>query len=243
MKLDSNQDPMGHAIAHYHKNRTAESLRVFSSMFDEDELPVPHLFRTFDEMNRLEQTALRMAHGRVLDVGSGAGCHALYLQERGLEVTSIDVSGLAVETQRKRGVTDAMHADFFEHDFGQCFDTVLMLMNGIGICGALERLPQLFIRLDDILAPGGCLLADSSDLSYIYEDEEGKVDLSGVKGYYGEVDFRMQYGDIKGPPFHWLYIDEITFTTIAHAAGYEAEVVCRGNHHDFLMQLKRMCEK
>lgn len=243
MKLDSNQDPMGHAIAHYHKNRTTEPLRVFSSMFDEDELPVPHLFRTFDEMNRLEQTALRMAQGRVLDVGSGAGCHALYLQERGLEVTSVDVSGLAIATQLERGVQEAVQADFFEHRFSQRFDTVLMLMNGIGICGALERLPQLFVRLDAILASGGCLLADSSDLSYIYEDEDGTIDLSGVKGYYGEVDFRMQYGDIKGPLFHWLYIDETTLTAIARAAGYEAEVVCRGNHHDFLMQLKRMSEK
>lgn len=235
-------DPMGRAIADYATWGKAKTLKVFSSMFDEDEMPVAHLFRTERDMNDIEKTALELAHGHVLDVGSGAGCHSLALQQRGMRVTSIDVSRLAIEAQIQQGVKDAIPADFFTHSFTMQFDTILMLMNGIGLCGALERLPQLFVRLDEMLAPGGCLLADSSDLSYIYEDEEGTIDLSGVKGYYGEVDFCMQYGDIKGRPFHWLYVDEDTLTTIATAAGYVAEVVCRGTHHDYLMRLKRKGE-
>ncbi len=240
MILPIDKDPMGHAIYDYYTKGKAGRLCIFSSMFDEDEMPVAHLFRSEKDMNRMEQIALGLCRGRVLDVGAGAGCHALPLQDKGLDVTAIDISRLAVETQRARGVVNTHQADFFTDELDAQFDTILMLMNGIGICGIVERLPQLFARLDTLLAPDGCLLADSSDLSYIYEDENGCVDLSGVEGYYGEVDFRMQYGDIKGLPFHWLYVDFDTLSTIASAAGYHAEMVCKGDYHDYLAKITRV---
>ena len=102
--LSPNNDPMGAAIRDYQSKGKASRLRVLSSMFDEDEMPVAHLFRTFNQMPRLEQKALSMAKGRVLDIGAGAGCHALALQERGLEVKAIDISPLSCEVMSERGV-------------------------------------------------------------------------------------------------------------------------------------------
>ena len=186
--LSPNNDPMGAAIRDYQSKGKASRLRVLSSMFDEDEMPVVHLFRTFNQMPRLEQKALSMAKGRVLDIGAGAGCHALALQERGLEVKAIDISPLSCEVMKERGVKDAECVNLFNPQLQGKYDTLLLLMNGTGIAGKLNRLPMLLNRLKELLAEGGQILIDSSDLKYIYENEDGSMDIDLNAPYYGEVD-------------------------------------------------------
>ena len=235
--MRSDQDPMGQAIADYHATGKASRLRVFSPMFDEDEIPVSTLFRTRDEMPAIEQEALKVASGHILDVGAGAGCHTLALQAMEKRVTAIDISPLSVETMRQRGVKDVHEQDFFSLD-GQ-FDTILMLMNGIGIVGTLSRLPAFFMQVDHLLAPGGQLLCDSSDICYIFEDEDGIIDLTGVEGYYGELSYQMQYKSIKGEPFPWLFIDAETLREQAAAHGFHCDILMRGPHYDYLARLTR----
>lgn len=242
MLLEEQNDPMGCAIRDYFEAGRAGRLRVLSSMFDEDEMPVATLFRTEAEMNRPERMALQACRGRVLDVGAGAGCHALALQRRGLAVTAIDISPLSVATMRRRGVVEAHCCDFFGNGIAGPFDTVLSLMNGMGVCGRLQRLPEFFARLDALLAPGGCALADSSDLRYVFEDEDGNF-CPPDGDYYGEVDFRMRYGRVAGPRFDWLYIDFETLLRQAAAAGFRAERLCEGEHYDYLARLSRMSER
>lgn len=237
--LDARRDPMGAAIADFYKNGIAGRLRVLSSMFDEDEIPVAHLFREEDEMGELELKALGLSKGRILDVGAGAGCHALALQDRGMEVTAIDVSPLSVEVMTKSGIDDARLVNLYDETLCEKFDTILMLMNGSGIIGKIANMPQFFARIDSLLAEGGQVLMDSSDLIYLFEDEDGGVDIDLAGDYYGEVDFTMQYKNIKGETFDWLYID---FETLAfHAAenGFEAELVMQGEHYDYLARLTR----
>ena len=142
--LEPRKDPMGRAIADYHSTGKAAKLRVLSSMFYEDEIPVATLFRTMEEMPLLEQTMIQMARGRVLDVGAGSGCHSLELMKRGHEVVAIDISELSVQVMRERGV-DARLTNFFDETFCEKFDTKLMAMNGIGIVGKVELMPQ-FMR-------------------------------------------------------------------------------------------------
>ena len=236
MKTD--HDPMGHAIGDYHRSGKAARLRVFSPMFDEDEIPVATLFRPYDDMPALEQEALRTATGAILDVGAGAGCHSLVLQAMGKQVTAIDISPLAVATMRERGVQDVREQDFFTLD-GQ-YDTILMLMNGIGIVGALSRLPAFFMQLDALLAPSGQVLCDSSDICYIFEDEDGIIDLTGIDGYYGELTYQMQYRNVKGEPFPWLFIDPETLAEQAATHGYRCDIIARGAHYDYLARLTRL---
>ena len=235
MKRD--KDPMGSAIADYHATGKAARLRVFSPMFDEDEIPVATLFRRFDEMPAIEQEALKVADGAILDVGAGSGCHSLALQAMEKSVTAIDISPLAVETMRQRGVKDVREQDFFTLD-GR-FDTILMLMNGIGIVGTLSRLPAFFMQVDHLLAPGGQLLCDSSDLCYLYEDEDGIIDLTGVEGYYGELSYQLQYKAVKGESFPWLFIDPETLREQAAAHGFYCDILMRGPHYDYLARLTR----
>ena len=71
------------------------------------------------------------------------------------------------------------------------YDTLLLLMNGTGIAGKLERLPSLLNRLKELLADGGQILVDSSDLRYIYENEDGSMDINLNAPYYGEVDYQF----------------------------------------------------
>ena len=224
-------DPMGRAIADYHKSKKASKLRVFSPMFEEDEIPLTTLFRSYEDMPEIERKALDMAKGRILDVGAGAGCHSLVLQERGMDVTAIDISPLSVETMKERGVKKVLEQDFFAIE-GQ-FDSILMLMNGIGIVGTLERMPEFFKQLDKILAPEGQLLCDSSDISFVFEGDMPDMD------YYGEQSFQMQYKDTIGEPFPWLYIDADTLKQVAEDNGYMAEVVAEGEHYDYLARITK----
>ncbi len=228
---------MGRAIADYYKTQKANKLRVFSPMFEEDEIPLSTLFRKYKEMPEIERKALDMANGKTLDVGAGSGCHSLVLQEKGIDVTAIDISPLSVETMKERGVKKVIEQDFFTLK-GQ-YDTVLMLMNGIGIVGTLERLPRFFLQLDKILAPGGQLLCDSSDISYVFEDENGMIDIPNEMDYYGEHSFRMQYKDTIGEPFNWLYIDADTLREKAGRCGYAVEVVAEGEHYDYLARITK----
>ena len=228
---------MGRAIADYYKTKKANKLRVFSPMFEEDEIPLSTLFRKYKEMPEIERKALDMANGKTLDVGAGSGCHSLVLQEKGIDVTAIDISPLSVETMKECGVKKVIEQDFFTLK-GQ-YDTVLMLMNGIGIVGTLERLPRFFRQLDKILAPGGQLLCDSSDISYVFEDENGMIDIPNEMDYYGEHSFRMQYKDTIGEPFNWLYIDADTLREKAGRCGYAVEVVAEGEHYDYLARITK----
>lgn len=236
--LSPDKDPMGAAIADYFTHHKADKLRVFSSQFDEDEIPADQLFRPYNEMPELEQTALQMAKGSILDVGAGSGCHAIALQEMGKEVCAIDISPRSVEVMEKRGVKNVRQINLFDEHFLETFDTILMLMNGSGIIGKLENMPAFFQKMKQLLRPGGCILMDSSDLRYLFEDEDGSflIDLAG--DYYGEIDFRMQYKNIKGESFDWLYIDFQTLSLYADECGFKAELVKEGEHYDYLACLQ-----
>lgn len=243
---DAHNDPMGAAITDYFKTGKASTLKVLSSMFEDDEIPVSELFRTYDAMPAIEQKALQMAKGRTLDVGAGAGCHALALQEMqkdadGIEVSkdvvAIDISPLSVEVMKARGVKDARLQDFFADDFQEKFDTILMLMNGTGIIGKLDNIGKFFAKAKQLLNEGGQILVDSSDLNYIFEDEDGFFDTTEFDNYYGEIDFRMQYKNIKGSEFYWLYLDSDTLQEQAAKHGFNAEIIAEGDHCNYLARL------
>ena len=243
--LNAQGDPMGAAIYDYHGNGKAGVLKVFSSMFEDDEIPVADLFRTKEEMPCLEQKALELAEGDILDVGAGSGCHSLALMEMGKTVKAIDISQLSVTVMKERGI-DAQNVNLYDESFDLRFDTVLMLMNGTGIIGNLENIPAFFARMKQILKPGGSVLIDSSDLRYLYEEEDGSLMIDLADDYYGLLDYRMEYvgavnpelEGISGESFDWLYLDFDTLAFYAEENGFAAELVEEGMHYDYLARLK-----
>lgn len=235
--LSKDKDPMGAAILDYQTTGKSDTLRILSSMFDEDEMPVSHLFRSLRDMPLLERNALELSKGKILDVGAGAGCHALTLQKQNKDVTAIDTSPLSCEAMLKRGISNVQCVNLFDNDFKGNFDTILLLMNGTGIAGKICNLPKLFKRLKELLTPDGQILIDSSDLKYIYENEDGSFDINLNGNYYGEVDYQMVYKDIEGEPFDWLYVDFPLLSTIAEANGLHTELIAEGEHYDYLTRL------
>lgn len=235
--ISPSRDPMGSAISDYYKNGRAAHLHVLSSMFEEDEMPIAHLFRSEQEMPQLEKRALTLVRGRVLDVGAGAGCHALALQEHGFEVKAIDVSPLSCDVMKARGIEDVECVNLFDTQLQSKFDTILLLMNGTGIAGKLSRLPLLLNRLKELMAEGAQILIDSSDLKYIYENEDGSMDIDLGGNYYGEVDYQMVYKNVKGDSFDWLYVDPTLLTASCKQCGLKCEIIEEGGHYDYLARI------
>lgn len=238
MILAKDKDPMGAAIADFYEHGKAGKLRVFSPMFEEDEIPLETLFRELDEMPAIERKALEEARGHILDVGAGSGCHTLALQEMGKDVVAVEISPDSVDVMKDCGVKDARLQDFFEMK-DEKFDTILMLMNGSGIVGTVDNFPAFFKHLDTVLAEDGQLLMDSSDIRYIFEEEDGSFEIDLNAGYYGELEYQMQYKRVKGDPFPWLYIDFSTLQGYCEDNGWEAELIEAGEHYDYLARITR----
>ncbi|MBO5499196.1 MAG: class I SAM-dependent methyltransferase [Bacteroidales bacterium] len=234
--LNAGADPMGAAIYDYYLKGEADTLIVHSSMFEDDEIPTEDLFRSFDDMPELEKIALEEAQGRILDVGAGSGCHSIALQTMGKEAVAIDISPLSVEVMKRRGV-DARNVNLYDESFTDKFDTILMLMNGTGIIGTLENMSAFFARIRQLLSPGGSLLIDSSDLRYLFEEEDGSLMIDLADDYYGLLDYQMEYKGVKGEPFDWLYVDFETLAFYAEENGFSAELIAEGEHYDYLAKL------
>ena len=219
------KDLMGRAIWDYYYQENSEDLQTETSISELDDLPVSYLLRNNKEMNALEKKALDLSFGKVLDVGSGAGSHSLYLQnERKLEVTALDISPKSIEVCKARGVKNAICEDllqFSEKDF----DTILLLMNGTGIFQSLEHIDQYLQKLKSLVAENGQILIDSTDILYMYDqDEDGGV-LVPATGYYGELDYYLHYKGESELPMKWLYLDFDTLENAAIANGFKIQKI------------------
>jgi SAM-dependent methyltransferase len=232
------KDLFGKAILDYQTNDASEDLITETSISEADEMPVSYLFRTYYEMPKLEQKALQLSKGNVLDVGCGAGSHALALQnERNLEVTAIDISENAVKACHHRGLKNVFVMHLLDLNPSTKFDTILLLMNGTGIFGTLKETGTYLQKLKSLLNKNGQILIDSSDLIYMYDqDEEGAYSIP-ADGYYGELTFTVHYKGETEDTFPWLYLDYNTLQNAAIANGLNCELVLEGDHFDYLAKL------
>ena len=229
-------DLFGQAILDYQTNNSPEDLLTETSISEADEMPVEYLFRSFEKMPQLEQQALKLAKGKILDVGCGAGSHSLYLQNKGLDVTAIDISANAINACQLRGLKNTRMQNVLALQ-NETFDTILLLMNGTGIFGTLAALPAYLQHLKSLLNPNGQILLDSSDLIYMYdENEDGSYSIP-AEGYYGEISFTVSYKGQTDPPFPWLYLDYNTLQRAAQANGLQCELIAEGEHFDYLARL------
>lgn len=232
------KDLFGKAIFDFHTNNSPEDIITETSISEEDEMSVEYLFRTYKEMPKIEQKALQLAKGKILDVGCGAGSHALSLQnDRNLDVVAIDISKKAIETCLLRGIKNAKVENILDFE-GEKFDTILLLMNGTGIFGKLKNCNQYLTKLKSLLNPGGQILIDSSDIIYMFdEDEDGGKWIPSENDYYGELAFNISYKNEKEEPFDWLYLDYNTLQNAAIANDLNCELILEGEHYDYLARL------
>jgi len=229
--------PLGHALADVHAGDRSATLRVRSDVWEDEVVPAIDYYRPLDvELPVLERRALSRCRGRVLDAGAGAGRHALELQARGLDVVAVDVSPEAVAVMRDRGVRDARVTDVFDL-VDERFDTVLMLMHGLGIVGTLAHLDLFLRRVDELLTPDGQLLADSADLAVAV----GRVAAATLADAtsHGEVEFQVTYRNLVGRPYPWLFVGPRVLADMAHRAGLACDVLARGAGGGYLARITR----
>ena len=235
------KDLFGKAILDYQTNNFPEDLITETTISEEDEMSVSYLFRSYDEMPILEQKALQLSKGKILDVGCGAGSHSLYLQnEKNLEVLAIDISDYAINACQLRGIKNTKVQNILDldsNDSASKYDTILLLMNGTGIFGTLKDTTKYLQKLKSLLNPHGQVLIDSSDIIYMFdEDEEGAYSIP-AEGYYGELEFTVSYKGEKENPFPWLYLDYNTLQNAALANGLKCELIQEGEHYDYLAKI------
>jgi SAM-dependent methyltransferase len=231
------KDLFGKAILDYQTHNNPENIITSTSISDEDEMDVAYLFRSFDEMPSIEQKALLLAKGKTLDVGCGAGSHSLYLQnERNIEVHSIDISKNAIQACSLRGLKNAQAIDVLDLE-NEKYDTILLLMNGTGIFETLEKTTIYLQKLKSLLNPNGQILIDSSDIIYMFDEDEDGGKWIPSDNYYGELTFSLQYKKEKEVDFPWLYLDYNTLQNAALANRLECQLLMEGDHYDYLAQL------
>lgn len=236
MLIDADKDPIGAALLDYFHTGEDTPIDVKMDIADDDTLAPSYFFRSYDECPELEQTALQHACGKVLDVGAGAGSHALYLQNKGLDVVALDVSPKSVDVMRLRGVQQAELVNFYDFQQGR-FDTLMFLMNGIGLVQTLNGFDTLFQHAKTLLSAGGQILLDSSDLIYMFEQEDGSYVIDLNETYHGEVTFDLSYKDVKGDTFNWLYVSEELLQDAAEENGFDCDIIQQGAHYDYLARL------
>ena len=231
-----NKDPHGTALLLAYESGESHQIEVFSDEIEKELYRTDIFFRSYEEWPELEKIAIQNCKGEVLDIGAGAGAHSLYLQEKGYLVTALEISPGCVEVMKKRGVSNAILGDIYKHR-GK-YDTLLLLMNGIGLAEKLKNLPAFLERLKDLLNPGGRILFDSCDLHYLYEDPFNSLEFPLHKEYYGEVEFQMVFKNQKGNPFWWLYIDEALAQLECEKAGFQFEILGRDDKSQYLTMLR-----
>ena len=229
------KDLFGKALLDYQNGNYTEDLITSTNISDEDELPLPYLFRGYKEMPKLEQKALQLAKGKVLDVGCGSGNHSLYLQSKGIDVKAIDISKGAIEVTKLRGVLNSELKNVLDET--NTFDTILLLMNGTGVFQKLSEVSRYLKHLKSLLKPHGQILIDSSDIRYMYEDDDGGFWQDMNANYYGELDYFLSYKGEEEVPMKWLYLDFNTLLTACKAVGLQCELVIEGEHYDYLARL------
>jgi SAM-dependent methyltransferase len=195
-----------------------------------EEQPVALFFRAPEEMGAVEAEALRLARGRILDLGAGVGAHAVPLMRRGLAVTAVEILPEARAALRAAGVAD-VRPDTGALVEGERFATVLALMNGLGLCATLGELGPFLARLAGLLDERGQILADSTDPSDWDDPQDGR--------YPGEVHMQLGFGGRWGEPFSFLFVDADTLRTIAGGQGLDVEVAAEEEDGRYLARITR----
>lgn len=230
-------DPMGRAVYDFHFNSVNQPIIVHSDDFEDDSIDTAYLFRSYPQMPGLEKKAMSLCRGAVLDVGACAGAHSVYLQEKGFEVTSLETSELCCQVLKNRNIREVIQQDIFKFT-GPKYDTILLLMNGTGIAGTLAGLDVLLHHLKTLLYPQGQILIDSSDLIYLYEQEDGSAMIElNAENYYGELVFRTQYKNWTSQTFSWLYVDLNNLEMAIEKNQLKLKKVFKGQHYDYLAQI------
>lgn len=224
------------ACWNYYLGDKDATIKITSNKADDEIVPIAYFFRELDEMPQIEKVALDLCRGEILDIGAGSGCHSLELDERGFSVGLLEIRKGLVDLLSDRGIKNVYSGDIFKFADKQ-FDTLLLLMNGIGLVQDLNGLDKFLAHSKSLLNPGGQILLDSSDLMYLYQDDDGSIKINLNDAYYGEVQYKFVYKNLSGKFFKWLYVDFSTLEAYAEKNKFNCELIYEDEHYNYLARL------
>lgn len=232
-------DILGRAILDWHRGDGDHKLWINNrySQYEPEEMPVEYYFRSAEEMPELELLAMDYCRGKILDVGAGAGAHALLLQDTGKNVHALEISKNACLVMKERGVKSILNASIFEFNQNQKFNTILFMMNGLGLAQNINGLRQLFLKLKSLLAKNGQILFDSSDVHYLYDNAINPLPKPTDR-YFGEVEYQYEYKNEKGDWYTWLYIDFPLCAELGAEHGFHTELIAQDDEGQFLARME-----
>lgn len=229
--MTHNNDPLGQALLDYTNNTLhSPELMVTADVLEDDVIPVAHFFRTFATMPTIEQIAINHCIGSILDIGAAAGCHSLALQQRHHQVLAVEQSPGAIQVLQHHNIP-CVQQDFYDFALEKRrkrFDTLLCLMNGLGLAQSLHNLPLFFATLAKLSHDNSQILIDSSDFAEDASD-------------FAHINYQMHYastqGKISSAPFPWLFLPFSCLNTAALEAGFKAKLLHQEFDGSYLAQL------
>ncbi|MDD4072694.1 MAG: methyltransferase domain-containing protein [Desulfobacterales bacterium] len=231
--------PYRHAMIDCYNGDTLAKLIIYRDDGYREDHCISTYFQEGETLSSLNKAAIDLCRGNVLDVGGGAGRHSLALQKKGYRVCSIDICPEAVAIMKKRGVADARCVDVFDFD-ETSFDTVLLMMHGIGVVKDLNGLQRFLVHARGLIHPEGQILMDSVDM----RKTTNQVHLAYQEynrrngRYFGETQLIFEYRGKKGLPFKWLQVDHETLAEYARSAGWSCSIPYSFASGDYLACLQ-----
>ncbi|MGV4414915.1 class I SAM-dependent methyltransferase [Chryseobacterium sp. T1] len=226
-------DLPGLAIKDFYQKTNKGKLYVHDQFGPKVEMPISLYFRNEKQLPKLESLALGHCKGKVLEIGAGAGSHALILQENKIDVTALEISPASCEVMTERGVKQVVCEDFFAYS-GEKYDTLLLLMNGIGLCADIDGLRTFLKQSESLLEEEGAIIFDSSDIAYMYEESEFPDAY-----YYGQARVCYEYKGKIDTAFNWLYIDQKKLKEIAQEENWDLEIIYQDHQDQYLAKMKK----
>ncbi len=226
--MKSIRDAYGRALlAQYESGEpTAEFVERDDGYLDTGADPGAY-FESYRAWPAAERRAVRFARGRVLDIGCGAGRHALYLQEKGFDVTGIDSSPGAIKVCKLRGLKKALVRSIAEINGFKpgSFDTVLMLGNNFGLFGSAAGAKRLLKALSRITSQGARIIAGTRNPYLTTEPAHLQYQrLNKQRGRMpGQIRLRVRYGSIIGSWFDYLLVSPKEMETLLKGSEWQID--------------------
>jgi len=226
-------NPFSRALTDFHAGISDATFTIRRDDGYHQRVPAALFFES-ENFPAIEKCALNECRGSVLDIGSAAGRHALELVRRGHKVTSLDILPEMEQIMRDRGQTDVVIADVLQFS-GQRFDTLLMLMNGIGMVGSIDGLERFLQHAHQLIAPEGQILCDSIDVRFTQDPLHSAYREKNLTAGRpaGLQEFVIEYKGEDSTQFNWLHIDFPSLSKICESTGWKAELIesdCSGHY-------------
>jgi len=206
------------AINDHLLNLEEKQIQVWLNQKKEEDYMASYFLRSREDMPKHEVLALSLAVGEILDIGAGAGAHTVELCNANKNVTALELNHDLAEIIKNRCDAKVLAEDIFKWKAKVKYDTILLLMNGLGIAQTKEKVPELLEKVKHLLAIHGKAYVELTDYNFSTEyDHEITAE--------NEVTFRLKYGSRFSEEMSWIYPSLTEVENHCHALSLRIKIL------------------